>query len=89
MTLRRLGEIVECLFEDHKFMRRSLVYWCMTLITLATYAVFKEPEKITAASATAISTITGLLTVVIGFYLKSRELDEKHELADKSDTECS
>lgn len=76
VTLKQLGELVECLFEKHKFVRRSLVYWAATIITLATYAVFVEPDKITAASATALATVTGILTAVIGFYQWDRKQDK-------------
>lgn len=75
--LQELGKLVECLFEKHKFVRRSLVYWAATIITLATYAVFKHPELITAASATALATVTGVLTVVIGFYQWDRTRDKE------------
>jgi len=76
MTLKELGELVECLFERHKFVRRSLVYWAATIITLATYAIFKTPEAITTASAAALATVTGVLTVVIGFYQWDRNKDK-------------
>lgn len=75
MSLKELGELVECLFERHKFVRRSLVCWAATIITLATYAVLSEPDKITAASATALATVTGILTAVIGFYQWDRKQD--------------
>lgn len=73
--LTAIGELVECLFEKHKLVRRSLVYWAATIITLATYAIFKEPTSITAASATALATVTGVLTAVIGFYQWDRNKD--------------
>lgn len=73
--MARLGKLIECLFEKHKFVRRSLVYWAATIITLATYAIFKAPETITAASASALATVTGILAVVIGFYQWDRTKD--------------
>lgn len=79
MNLKELGRLVECLFEKHKFVRRSLVYWAATIITLATYAVFKAPNEITAAAATALATVTGILTVVIGFYQWDRKQDKGGE----------
>jgi putative flippase GtrA len=75
MTRDELGKLIECLFEKHKFVRRFLVGWSATIITLATYAIFKEPTTITAASATALATVTGILTVVIGFYQWDRTKD--------------
>jgi putative flippase GtrA len=75
MKLSEWGRILECLFEKHKFVRRFLVGWAATIITLATYAIFKEPTSITAASAAALATVTGILTVVIGFYQWDRTKD--------------
>jgi len=75
VNLKQWGELIECLFEKHKFVRRSLVYWAATIITLATYAVFSTPTEITAASATALATVTGVLTAVIGFYQWDRKQD--------------
>ena len=75
MKLSEWGRILECLFEKHKFVRRFLVGWAATIITLATYAIFKSPETITAASATALATVTGVLTAVISFYQYDRNKD--------------
>lgn len=74
--MKRFGYWVERLFEKHKLVRRVLVVWSAVIITLATYAIFKAPNEITAASATALATVTGILTVVIGFYQWDRKQDD-------------
>jgi multisubunit Na+/H+ antiporter MnhG subunit len=76
MAIRRFGLFIERLFEKHKLVRRVLVIWSAVIITLATYAIFKAPNEITAASATALATVTGILTVVIGFYQWDRKQDD-------------
>lgn len=65
-ALRILGNLVECLFEKHKFVRRSMVAWALTLITIAVL----HPEKYTDAK---FLSVVGLLTAVIGFYQWSRQ----------------
>lgn len=64
-----LGKAIERLFEDHKLVRRIMVAWAMTLITIAVL----DPEKYTDAKFLAL---TGLLTAVIGHYQWSRGRDK-------------
>ena len=82
--MKKLGEWVECLFEEHKFVRRLLVLWAVCLISFIVVVAFKDLTVITASVAAAVSTVVGLLSVVINFYLRSRELDDKRTTSDEN-----
>ena len=84
--LKKIGTWIECLFEKHKVVRRSLVYWAATIITLATYAVFKDPTAITSPAAAALATVTGILTAVIGFYQWDRTKDSESKANSKANS---
>ena len=76
----KFGKWVEALFEEHKLVRRILVFWAIWLIT---YVVLTATSKITTidtASAAMVSTIVGLLATVTAFYIRSRELDDKRDV---------
>ena len=77
--MKKFGDYIECLFEEHKFVRRLLVLWAVVMITFILAVVFKDVTLITASVAAAVSTVVGILSVVINFYLRSRELDDKRE----------
>lgn len=80
----KFGKWVECLFEEHKLVRRLLVFWAVTLISWVILRVIPIVNEINAASASMISAIIGILATVTGFYIRSRELDDKNERADDS-----
>lgn len=71
----RFMQACDRLFNEQKLVRRLLVLWAVCLITWVTLRVFADVTLITAAAATALATITALLTVVIGFYQWSRGQD--------------
>ena len=77
--MTKFGEWVECLFEEHKFVRRLLALWAVAMITFVLAVVFKDLTLITASVAAAVSTVVGILSVVINFYIRSRELDDKRK----------
>lgn len=68
--------LIHRLVEQHKFFRRLVLIWSMTLITWVVFQVFAEPSTITAASATALATIVGLLATAIAFYNYSRHQEQ-------------
>lgn len=70
-----LGDWIDRLFNKHKAVRRGLVVWAVWLITVVTLLVFSDLDKLTAPVATALATITALLTVVVGLYQWSRNKD--------------
>ena len=61
---------IERLFKEHKFMRRSTVFWIMLLVSGATYQVFWNHK--TGLSVEYVA-LTGLLAVCFGFYQYIRE----------------
>jgi hypothetical protein len=63
------------LFNKHKFVRRSLVFWAAALITYVILRVFEDLTLINANVTTALSLVVGLLATVIGFYNYQRKLE--------------
>jgi hypothetical protein len=74
--MKRFGEWVESLFEEHKLVRRLVVLWAVGLITFVIYVTFSDLTLLTASVAAAVGTVVGILSVVINFYTRSRELDD-------------
>lgn len=75
--LAMLGRWIECLFEAHKLVRRLLVAWAMVLITWVVTRVFGDLAQITAPVATALATVTAILTAVLGFYQWARQNEDR------------
>lgn len=62
--------------REHKAIRRLIVVWAMTLVTWVTIRVFTDLSLITTAVVSAMTLITGLLTVPIGFYFRDRTKED-------------
>ncbi len=73
--MSKVGVFIDRLFNTHKVVRRSLVFWAMILITVVTLLVFHDLEKITTPVASAFGLVTGLLATVLGMYQWSRNKD--------------
>lgn len=71
----RFGQAIECLFEDHKFVRRFIVGWSLWLITTVVLRFVELMTAVDTATVTGVGTIVGILSTVLAFYIKSRELD--------------
>lgn len=80
--MTRFGKWIEALFEEHKFVRRTAVLWALLLITFVTYVTFSQLPLLTASVAAALGSVVGILSVVIGFYIKSRQLDDQGDDVD-------
>ena len=78
----KFGQWVECLFEDHKLVRRLLVIWAVWLITTVVLDAMNKVAVIDAPAATMITGIIGILATVTAFYIRSRELDGKRNDVD-------
>ncbi len=65
--------IIDALFNKHKLVRRTIVFWAMALVSWSIIIVLPKLEGVTAKDALVI--IIGLLTVVIGFYKYLRDKD--------------
>jgi len=74
--MKRIGEWIESLFEEHKLVRRLVVLWALGLITFVICVTFSDLTLLTASVAAAVGTVVGILSVVINFYIRSRELDD-------------
>ena len=75
-NMKRIGEWIESLFEEHKLVRRLVVLWALGLITFVICVTFSDLTLLTASVAAAVGTVVGILSVVINFYIRSRELDD-------------
>ena len=73
----RIGRWVECLFEEHKFVRRLLVLWAVWLITLLVLKLISLMTAIDMATGAVVTSIIGILATVLAFYIRSRELDQQ------------
>jgi zinc transporter ZupT len=56
-----------------------MVIWAMVLITIIVLATFDDLSLVTASVAAALSSVVGILSVVIGFYIQSRKLDDERK----------
>ena len=75
--LRILGAFTESLFEEHKFVRRLLVIWAVWLITKVVLKLVDIMTVIDTATASVSATLIGILSTVLVFYIRSRELDKE------------
>ena len=73
--MKGFGAWVETLFEDHKLVRRVLVAWAVWLITLVILKFVSLMTTIDTATVSGVGTIVGILSTVLVFYIRSRELD--------------
>lgn len=72
--LQKTGSILQALknlFENHKFVRRIVLFWWMCLFTYATIQVFKaEPEP------AAYSILAGISGLMMAYYFYSRSSEK-------------
>lgn len=75
-----LWATVALLFEEHKLARRVLLFWAMYIITVVVLRT-TQPEVLIAIGGSAASAIVigviGILATVLGFYMKSREREDR------------
>jgi len=74
-----VGNWIDRMFNQHKLVRRVLVLWAPSLITVVTLVlfVFGDWTKITGPVAIAYGSVTALLATVIGLYMWSRNKEDK------------
>ena len=77
----RLPELLVCLLENHKLVRRLLVLWACVLISIVTWWVFRDLTQVTPAVAAIYGTAAGLLSVVLGLYQVTRSRDAPYEMS--------
>ena len=73
-----VGKFIKSLFEEHKAARRITLFWALWLTSVVVLRV-TDPEvipTITAAAATVITAIIGILTTVVAFYQWHRSKDK-------------
>jgi len=68
----RFSDWLEHQFKEHKLMRRVVLFWIMTILTLATYQVFFNGKAGLSAEFVAL---TGLVSVCFTFYQWVRNKD--------------
>jgi hypothetical protein len=77
---------IEKLVECHKFFRRAILVWAMTLATYMVVVTFSSLSSLTAASATVFGSGLTILTGVIGLYQYLRSRDDKIFFGDKDES---
>jgi len=70
------GVWIERLFNEHKLVRRTLVAWAVYEIHRIISHMIKIITEVTTPVASVIGAIIGILSTVLVFYIKSRELDK-------------
>ena len=63
--------------KGNKVFRRLSLIWCVALITWTVWYVFTREPTIAAGTASALLGVVGLLGVIVGFYHKNREADDR------------
>lgn len=72
-----LKAFTERLFEQHKLVRRSLIFvWSVVGIVISIHLFIGIPDKITASVAAAYSSLTVFLAALLTFYTTSRGKDD-------------
>ena len=75
-----LWSTVTVLFEEHKLARRFALFWAMWLITVVVLRV-TQPSLLAQLGGTAavgiVGPVIGILATVLGFYMKSREREDR------------
>jgi len=75
MTFDWFMGMVDALFNKHKFVRRSIVFWALLVIT---WSILHALPRLEAGNLlTAFGLVIGILATVIGFYqwLRNRDGD--------------
>lgn len=73
-------QVVSILFEEHKFARRVTLFWAMWLITTVVLRATQPTVLMAiggAGAATIVTGVIGVLATVLGFYMKSREREDR------------
>ena len=65
--------MIDSLFNEHKFVRRFIVFWAVAIITWA--VLHALPRLETGNLLTAFGLVVGILATVIGFYQYLRNKD--------------
>lgn len=59
-------------FEEHKLMRRIVVFMVALMAGFATWAVYGNLALANSAIASIYAVTMGLMTTIVGFYMKLR-----------------
>lgn len=72
-------ETLTRLFEDHKLARRGMLVWVLWVMTGVIYRG-TQPEvlaSMTQPASVFLVAVVGILTTVVGFYVKGREREDR------------
>jgi len=70
-----VNDWVDRLFNKHKLVRRTMVFWAIYLVTFVLTIAMLNMDKITGPVATVIVSVVGLIATVLAFYQWSRTRD--------------
>ena len=65
----------DALFEEHKLVRRTLVAWAIYEIHRLISHLIYVIDTVDTAVASVVGAVIGILSTVLVFYVRSRELD--------------
>jgi hypothetical protein len=71
--IQEVGAWVECLFEQHRFVRRSVILLASILLAFITVWTFRDPSVVTGGTATAYVGFTTMYAAILGFYGHGRD----------------
>jgi hypothetical protein len=67
--LERLGDILECMLEKHKLIRRSLVVWSVAITTMIVLRI-TDPQVIGQLDVNAASVLVPVIALIQGILLQ-------------------
>lgn len=62
--------------DQRLIVRRFTLVWACSLITIVSLRATDHLDTITAAGATVVTAVVGILTTVLAFYMRTRQTDE-------------
>lgn len=76
---------LENFVERHKVIRRVILAWWMTLVSMTTGVMIYSPEKVSDAWAAAYATLVGISALITFMYQWSRHKDKHNGTSSGTD----
>jgi len=79
----KIGNLITCLFERHKFVRRVSVFWMFALVTHAHWVVYSIIQKggvVDGQVIAAFGLSVGMVATLTAWYLQVRYHEDKNGL---------
>jgi pyruvate dehydrogenase complex dehydrogenase (E1) component len=79
MRLRKVINVLDCLFNEQKLVRRSLVVWSIWQVTMMLSVARENWLELTGVHATVIASVMTLLTIGFNHYQWSRGREDERK----------